>query len=166
VDIVPPDISLPEALKTALENRPELQQSNIGREINQVDQKYFREQTKPAVDLVGTYGMIGLAGTSSGGANPFTASHRASQRINKLLLNAVLISYPIHRCKRFHLFCSAATTSRCKNLLSNRFNNFRVGVQVNLPLRNRTAAGAVWGVHWLRDRRLRRSANNLSSRFR
>ena len=26
-----------------------------------------------------------------------------------------------------------------RNLLSNRFNNFRVGVQINLPLRNRTA---------------------------
>ena len=70
VDLVPPDISLPEAMKAAMDNRPELQQSNIAREINQIDQKYFREQTKPAVDLVGSYGMVGLAGTSRGGANP------------------------------------------------------------------------------------------------
>ena len=47
VDLTPPDISLPEALKAAMENRPELQQSNVLREINQIDQKYFYEQTKP-----------------------------------------------------------------------------------------------------------------------
>ena len=48
-----------------MENRPELQQATVIREINQIDQKYFREQTKPAIDLVGSYGMVGLAGLLS-----------------------------------------------------------------------------------------------------
>src|SRR6266850_3264413 len=71
VDLAPPDTSLPEALKAAMDNRPELQQSNVVREINQIDQKYFHEQTKPAIDLVGSYGMVGLAGVQSNTGNPF-----------------------------------------------------------------------------------------------
>src|SRR4030095_11454264 len=41
VDLVAPEISLPGALKTAMENRPELQQSNVVREINEIDQRFF-----------------------------------------------------------------------------------------------------------------------------
>src|SRR5829696_2208744 len=75
VDLAVPNVSLPDALKTAMENRPELQQSNVLREINQIDQRFFKDQTKPAIDLVGNYGINGLAGPfSTGRVNPFTAS--------------------------------------------------------------------------------------------
>src|SRR5215204_1593115 len=56
VNLAVPEVSLPDALKTAMENRPELQQSDVLKEINQIDQRFFKDQTKPAVDLVGTYG--------------------------------------------------------------------------------------------------------------
>ncbi|MGI8734248.1 MAG: TolC family protein [Pyrinomonadaceae bacterium] len=69
----PPTVSLDDALRAALENRPELQQSSLAREVNEIDQKYFREQTKPQIDFVGSYGVVGLAGAISGGVNPFTA---------------------------------------------------------------------------------------------
>src|ERR1051325_11498086 len=59
IDLAVPEVSLPDALKTAMENRPELQQSNVLREINQIDQRYFKDQTKPVIDLVGTYGVTG-----------------------------------------------------------------------------------------------------------
>src|SRR6185436_15822171 len=65
VDLAVPEISLPDALKTAMENRPELQQSDVQKEINQIDQRFFKDQTKPAIDLVGTYGISGLAGSVS-----------------------------------------------------------------------------------------------------
>jgi outer membrane protein TolC len=78
-----PTVSLPDALKTAMENRPELQQSNVLKEINQIDQRYFKDQTKPEVDLVGTYGINGLAGAVSSngresvhGVEPLGASAR------------------------------------------------------------------------------------------
>ena len=87
VDLESPPISLPDALKAAMENRPELQQSNVIREINQIDQKYFREQTKPAIDLIGTYGTVGLAGAISDTAvNPITSSNIALRdRVNDLV---------------------------------------------------------------------------------
>ncbi len=140
VDLAPPEISLPDALKAAMDNRPELQQSTIAKEINQIDQKYFREQTKPAMDLVGSYGMIGLAGTARSGGNPFTSSStELRDAVNKLLLNAGFDKLPDQPVQTISPTLLGGYDQSLQNLLSNRFNNFRVGVQVNLPLRNRTA---------------------------
>ncbi|MDQ1729079.1 MAG: outer membrane protein [Pyrinomonadaceae bacterium] len=140
VDLAPPDISLPEALKAAMDNRPELKQSDVVREINQIDQKYFREQTKPAVDLVGSYGMVGLAGTTSGATNPLTASSvQLRDAVNRLLVNSGFAQLPEPPVQTLSPFLLGGYDQSLQNLLSNRFNNFRVGVQINLPLRNRTA---------------------------
>jgi outer membrane protein len=141
VDLAPPEISLPDALKAALDNRPELQQSNVIREINQIDQKYFREQTKPAIDLVGSYGMVGLAGSQSRSGNPFVSasSEELRNRVDQLLERAQLPLLTPQPPQALSPFLLGGYDQSLQNLLSNRFNNFRVGVQISLPLRNRTA---------------------------
>jgi HAE1 family hydrophobic/amphiphilic exporter-1 len=141
VDLVIPEISLPEALKAARDNRPELQQSNVAREINQIDQKYFREQTKPAIDLVGSYGMTGLAGSiSSNGINPFTASSsQVRERVDLLSRLQGLEPLPSLPVQTISPNLIGGYDQSIQNLLGNKYNNFRVGVQISLPLRNRTA---------------------------
>jgi HAE1 family hydrophobic/amphiphilic exporter-1 len=141
VDLAPPVISLPEALKAAMDNRPELQQSNVVREINQIDQKYFREQTKPAIDLVGSYGMVGLAGLQSRAGNPFisASNQELRDRLDQLLDRAGLPLLTPQSPQALSPFLIGGYDQSLQNLLGNRFNNFRVGVQINLPLRNRTA---------------------------
>lgn len=140
-ELTVPDISLPDALKTAMENRPELQQSTVLREINQIDQRYFKDQTKPAVDLVGTYGVSGLAGAiSSAGVNPFTASSlQVRQRVDELSELAGLEPLPIVPPQTFSPELLGGYGQSISNLLANRYGNFKVGVQISLPLRNRTA---------------------------
>lgn len=140
VDLVTPDISLPDALKAAMDNRPELQQATVAREVNQIDQKYFREQTKPGIDLVGSYGMVGLAGVlSSTAINPITSSTIALRdRVNLLSQLSGLPPLPVTP-SQFSPDLLGGYGKSLDNLLANRFNNFRVGVQINLPLRNRTA---------------------------
>jgi HAE1 family hydrophobic/amphiphilic exporter-1 len=141
VDLAPPDISLPEALKAAMDNRPELQQSNVVREINQIDQKYFHEQTKPAIDLVGNYGLVGLAGSQSNAGNPFSSlsTQELRSRVDQLLTQAGLPLLTPLPPQALSPFLIGGYDQSLQNLFSNRFNNFRVGVQINLPLRNRTA---------------------------
>jgi outer membrane protein TolC len=140
VDLVTPQISLADAMKAAMDNRPELQQSTVAREINQIDQKYFREQTKPQVDLIGTYGVVGLAGTTSGTANPLTSSStQLRDAVNKLLLNSGFDRLPDPPAQTISPDLLGGYNQSVQNLLSNRFNNYRVGVQISLPLRNRTA---------------------------
>jgi len=140
VDLVTPEISLPDAMKAAMENRPELQQSTVAREINRIDQKYFREQTKPQIDLVGTYGMVGLAGTTSGSVNPLTASsNQLRDAVNRLLVNSGFDRLPDPPIQTISPDLLGGYNQSLQNLLANRFNNYRVGVQISLPLRNRTA---------------------------
>jgi outer membrane protein len=141
VDLSVPEVSLPDALKTAMENRPELQQSNVVKEINQIDQKFFKEQTKPAIDLVATYGLNGLAGgISTAGVNPFTASSlQVRDRVDQLSVLAGLQPLPIIPPQTFSPELLGGYGQSIQNLLANRYGNFKVGVQVSLPLRNRTA---------------------------
>ena len=141
VDLAAPDVSLPDALKTAMENRPELQQSQVLKEINQIDQRYFKDQTKPAIDLVGNYGSSGLAGAvSTAGVNPFTASSlQVRQRVDELSTLAGLEPLPIVPPQTFSPDLLGGYSQSLQNLLANRYGNFKVGVQISLPLRNRTA---------------------------
>ena len=140
IDLAVPQVSLPEALKTAMENRPELQQSDVQREINQIDQKYFKDQTKPAVDLVGTYGITGLAGSLAANESPFVSSNLlVRQRVDQLSLLSGLDPLPVVPPTTISPDLLGGFGQSFQNLLTNRFSNFKVGVQINLPIRNRTA---------------------------
>ncbi len=144
VDVSVPEVSLPEALKTAMDNRPELQQSNIAREINQVDRKYFEDQTKPEVNLTGSYGVVGLAGSINTNAiNPFLSTTVLRDRVNVLSELAGLPLLPTPPPQTFPRDLIGGYGQSLQNLFSNQFNNYRVGVQINLPLRNRTAEAAL-----------------------
>ncbi len=141
VELTVPNVTLPDALKTAMENRPELQQSNVLQEINKIDQRYFKDQTKPAIDLVGTYGITGLAGAlSSNVVNPFTQSNlQVRQRIDELSALAGLEPLPVIPPQTFSPDLLGGYGQSLQNLLANRYGTAQVGVQISLPLRNRTA---------------------------
>ncbi|HEY0405148.1 MAG TPA: TolC family protein [Pyrinomonadaceae bacterium] len=143
VDLEPPAVNLDDALTAALQNRPELQQSNVAREINELDQRLFREQTRPQVDLIGSYGVVGLAGPISqtaAGSNPLANSNADLRaRINLLSTLNGLAPLPPPPAQLPPDNLIGGYGQSLLNLGANRYNNFRVGVQVNLPLRNRTA---------------------------
>ena len=141
VDLSVPEVSLPDALRTAIENRPELQQSEVLHQINEIDQRFYKDQTKPAIDLVGTYGLTGLAGSvASSGVNPFTASSQlVRDRVDLLSALAGLPPLPVNPPTTFSPNLLGSYGQSIENLLANRYNNFKVGVQINFPLRNRTA---------------------------
>ncbi|MEJ7709870.1 MAG: TolC family protein [Pyrinomonadaceae bacterium] len=56
-------VNLDEALKEARTNRQELRRLQLQNNINDIDIKYYRNQTKPRIDLVSTVSTTGLAGT-------------------------------------------------------------------------------------------------------
>jgi outer membrane protein TolC len=144
-----PATTLEAAMDAALKGRPELQQSDVLAAINELDQRLAREQTKPQVDLVASYGAVGLAGAldPARSVNPFTASSEVTrQRINQLIstVNGItgtsdIQPIPPAPAQTLPGFLVGGYGQSIANLAENRFNNFRVGVQLNLPLRNRTA---------------------------
>jgi HAE1 family hydrophobic/amphiphilic exporter-1 len=151
VDLVPPTVGLPEAMQAALKSRPELQSSDVAREINEIEQRFAREQTRPQVDLVASYGLVGLAGAlnTSGGVNPLTASSTDFRnRINQLIdiVNPLrplgqppIDPIPTPPVQTLPGVLIGGEAQSLANLAANRFTNFRVGVAINLPFRNTTA---------------------------
>jgi HAE1 family hydrophobic/amphiphilic exporter-1 len=142
VDLAPPQVSLAEAMQTALKSRPELQSSDVAREINEIEQRFAREQTRPQVDLVASYGMVGVAGTSttSGVSNPLTAQNaQIRQRINELSGIVGLQPLPEPTVQSLPDALVGGEFQSLTNIAANRYTNFRAGVTVNLPFRNTTA---------------------------
>jgi HAE1 family hydrophobic/amphiphilic exporter-1 len=141
VDLNAPPVALTEAMEAAMVNRPELKQSDVAREINELDQRLYREQTRPQVDLVGSYGVVGLAGAVNPNAsNPLSGSNAILRdRINLLSQLEGLDPLPAPVVQGLPDNLIGGYPQSFLNLAENRYNNFRVGVQVNLPFRNRTA---------------------------
>lgn len=147
VEINAPLTTLQEAMGLALENRPELQQSNVAKEINEIDQRFYRDQTKPQVDFVGTYTTNGLAGTERTGGNPLTSSNLALYQSVITLIDRYNTANPNNQITKLNLPTTQALPDQLvggygqsiSNLFLNRYPTFRVGVQINLPFRNQTA---------------------------
>jgi HAE1 family hydrophobic/amphiphilic exporter-1 len=114
-DLTPPAIGLEVALAEAMENRPEIDQLEVTADINRIDQRYFRDQTKPQVDLVGSYTAQGLAGSET----PAAFLPDGTSRVPPVLVGG--------------LFTSLG------NLAALRFPSYRIGVNISLPWGNRVA---------------------------
>jgi outer membrane protein len=141
VSLQAPRIPLEQAVKVALDNRPELAQLKTTADINQVDVRFFRDQTKPQVDLVGTYTSVGLAGTLvQSNPNATTSTSLLTARVNQLSALAGLEQLPTTTTTT-----SVAPqlvggyTQSLQNLIDQSYPTARVGVRISLPLRNRTA---------------------------
>jgi outer membrane protein TolC len=155
VDVQPPVVALEDAMRAALSTRPELQQSDVAREINALDERLAREATKPQVDLFGTYGAVGLAGAFDPATtfNPFSASNdQLRARINQLSQLNGLPVLPDPPEQVLPETLVGGYGQSIANLGANRFNNYRVGVTLNLPLRNRTAEAQLGRTLVERDR--------------
>jgi len=57
-------VNLDDALKAARDNRPELRRLRLQNDINDIDIQFFKNQTKPRIDLTGTIALTGLAGNN------------------------------------------------------------------------------------------------------
>jgi HAE1 family hydrophobic/amphiphilic exporter-1 len=114
-DTTPVDLSA--ALDEAHKNRPELARLNLQKEINGIDLRYFRNQTKPQVDLVGSYTNTGLAGANALPACP-----------------PPVPGAPCVAPKYIGGFGQDLS-----NLGSFATREINIGVAISIPLRNRTA---------------------------
>ncbi|NOT60318.1 MAG: TolC family protein [Acidobacteria bacterium] len=61
-EAAPTNLPLDDAMKLAIDNRPELKQFALQKEINQTDQGFLRNQIKPQIDFNFSYGTVGTGG--------------------------------------------------------------------------------------------------------
>ncbi len=141
-ETAPPITPLSDAVREALTDRPEVAQVRISSDINKDDTRYFRDLTKPQVDLVANYDRAGLAGIVVPGPNPLTGGFLPIvDRLNQLSAASGL--EPIN--------VSALTGTGAPpvligsygqavgNLWNGNFPTAEVQLRISLPIRNRTA---------------------------
>ena len=153
VDLAAPRDVLGDAVTAALQNRPELEQIRTSQAINSIDARFFREQTRPRIDLVGTYNPVGLAGTFvprdnnlfNTGTTTGSTTADIITRVNELAALSGANLTPLAP----QTTTSTGSTinenlvggygSSLANLIGQNYPTFRVGVRVEIPFRNRTA---------------------------
>jgi HAE1 family hydrophobic/amphiphilic exporter-1 len=118
---IPP---LADALKEALNSRPEIAEAKANIQINGLDMRLSREQAKPQINAVATISVQGL----SGHALPLAA--------NPLLQDFGLTG-------TLPAIFPGGYTQSLNNVANGIFPTVQVGVQMSFPIRNRTAAAQV-----------------------
>jgi HAE1 family hydrophobic/amphiphilic exporter-1 len=142
VSLEPPRVPLEQATAAALRSRPELSQLQTSSEINQIDTRYYRDLTRPQFDLVGTYTSAGLAGSQVAPSSTSTTSANAllRTRVNELSAIAGLAPLPATTTgSTVPENLVGGLPKSLSNLAQQDYPTYRVGVRVELPLRNRTA---------------------------
>ena len=131
---------LSEAVKAAIEKRPELRQIGLRAETNEIEKKLAADQVKPQVNLVGNYINAGLAGSVVATDNPFSSSNlELYQRINELSLRQGL---PVLSPQAFGAAPSSLIGgygSTLTGLFGGNFQTIVAGLEVDWSPRNRTA---------------------------
>lgn len=121
VEVDVPTITLAEAIDTAIGNRAELAINKTQKEINQIDQKLYKDQKKPQIDLTAGYSSAGIGGSQNPDFSPTfptacstapTSPACAQQQANLALL----------------------TGSPFRGVFANRYPSYRVGLNINIPL--------------------------------
>jgi HAE1 family hydrophobic/amphiphilic exporter-1 len=154
-------VNLDEALKAARENRPELKRLRLQNDINAIDIQYFKNQTKPQVDLTGVVATTGLAGTDVSGSLPpgtqvpligtnVTSSADAFllQQIRNIQIAQglpVSVSPTVAAGGGPNTRLIGGYGKDLENLLGGKTRNVTIGVAISLPFKNKTAEANLAG---------------------
>jgi outer membrane protein TolC len=154
-------VNLTDALKEARDNRPELRRLRLQNDINKIDIQYFKNQTKPQIDIQSTLATTGLAGKDVSGApiagspipiiggDPTTnASAFLLQQIRDIQTRAmfpqaVVPTTPSPGGPNSDLIGGYAKD--LSNLFSLKTRNVTVGLAIQIPLKNKTAEANLAG---------------------
>jgi outer membrane protein len=124
-DVLPVD----QAIKIALENRPEMKQFQLDLENKNIDLEYTKNQLLPTIDFIASYTQTGVAGTPLCSPTlppntkctpaPPNSFFRSSDPINPDLIGGLGTSFG--------------------QLFSYNYSGYSAGISVQIPLRNRAA---------------------------
>jgi HAE1 family hydrophobic/amphiphilic exporter-1 len=121
-DTSPSVVPLRDAVNQALASRPEVAQNVLALDINQLDVRLAKDQAKPQINAFANLSATGLAGQSLGGG---------------------VLPFPIPISTAPPEFFLGGYGQSIGNLFGGNFPTAQVGVQISLPLRNRTAEAQV-----------------------
>lgn len=163
-------VSLETAIAEAKANRPELRRLRVQNEINDIDQQFFRNQSRPRIDIVGNVSSLGFAGTQATRFNtlpngtlvPIIGSNFATDA-DAFLLNQINVlrgrsgletvtapSIPITNPASPQQFNGGFGRS-FRNLFNFDTRSITLGVRIEIPFRNQSAQANLAGARITRE---------------
>jgi HAE1 family hydrophobic/amphiphilic exporter-1 len=136
---MPPLTPLADALQMAMNRRVELRSLASQSEVNELDRQLQADQTKPRVDLVASYGQIGLAGGPRAGEDPLSGINEPLyDRVNELSEGQNLSPLPL---PSFDLPQSLVGNygAALGNMFEPKYRIVRAGLKIEFTHRNRAA---------------------------
>ncbi|MBA2340043.1 MAG: TolC family protein [Pyrinomonadaceae bacterium] len=164
-------INLQDALTEARTNRPELRRLRLEQDVNNIDLQFYRNQTRPRIDIVSTVSTSGIAGSTVTAPATFTGG-TGGTGTNQLLLisgdpNLNSSAFLLDQLNQLRLLQGlqpavvptltaqpTATTPdnlvggygrALRNIFTFDARNINVGVTIQFPFRNRTARAQLAG---------------------
>lgn len=139
-------VTLDGAISDAMANRFELRRLKLQKEINEEDIKYFKNQTKPQLDLNTTFFLGGLANS---GANTGLQTNLLTSQQDLLLFNSLNatraaialppIVNPAVTIPPGPSYLFGGINRSLANMFRGDAPNFTIGMTISFPFRNRTA---------------------------
>jgi outer membrane protein len=158
IQFAPIQPDLDTSIRSAIVNRPELDQLKIQTQLREIDLEYYKDQTRPQLDLIASYGLQGLAGGAETGNGGDGVSSVFPSEFDKILLKALnqtrvevglpripqlpIIEVPTPGNAIPDRFLGGYFRS-LGTLFSNDFRTWSVGVRYSFPLQNTTAEANV-----------------------
>ena len=139
-----------DAIKDAFANRPELRRLRLQREVTAIDIDYFRNQTKPRIDLVSSFSLGGLSlgnRNTAGGTIPQFIGNEDTlrQSLNFLLPANRQIANPDIPFSGVPTFFNGGSFRAFRNLFRTDAPTYSVGITFEFPFRNTTAKANLAG---------------------
>jgi outer membrane protein TolC len=104
-----------EAIKIALENRPEIKQLQMDLDTKKIDTAYTKNQLLPSIDVIASYTQAGVAGSRATGGGFFSDN----ATVNPDLIGGLGTAFG--------------------QLFNYNYGGYSAGISVQIPLRNRAA---------------------------
>src|SRR6185369_4884440 len=155
-------VNLPDALKAARDNRPELRRLRLQNDINDIDVQYFKNQTKPQIDLTGTVALTGLAGQTlpnqvpAGTLVPLIGTNITGESnaflFEQIRQTQIALGLPVSTIPLVPAQTNAPNPTLVggygrdlRNLIGGDTRNITVGVAIAFPWKNKTAEANLAG---------------------
>ncbi len=150
-DIQPMALPLEDALRLARDNRPELKQLALQKEINATNIDFFRNQAKPQIDFVASYNTNGTGGTPIVAGNiqpicsPLTIAGQpkcvsvvpVDDGKGSFIPGVRITDYGTRQVVAGDFVGGYGQALR--NLFTNKYHTISFGVNINIPWKNKLA---------------------------
>ncbi|MBP6003257.1 MAG: TolC family protein [Pyrinomonadaceae bacterium] len=136
--------NLDTAMKDAMDNRFELKRLKLQNEINDIDIRYFKNQTRPQIDLNTTFSLDGFSRGNISSASTFVNQFNGNEEILRTNLNTLLppgsqIPNPLIAIPGAPSYFVGGFGRSMSNMFRTDAPNYSIGVTISFPFRNRTA---------------------------